>query len=124
MKWIRTVADIKRAKERSEALLYDTALTLIENRARGILTAHENLDEFIMGMGAWFFTTHDDRHIGDHDSTPGYMLSFERMMDEFHRMELKVTGESMRFTANGPVVREWGATDLLDGVGVAKKYAR
>lgn len=43
-------------------------------------------------------------------------------MDEFSDMELKVTGEPMRFTATGPVVKMWGVTNGLDGAAVAQKY--
>ena len=34
----------------------DAASRMVEQRARQILQAHPNLDEFIMGMGAAFFT--------------------------------------------------------------------
>ena len=46
------------------------------------------------------------------------------MMDEFDDLELKVTGEPMRFTAQGPIVREWGVCDGLNGAAVAEKYGQ
>jgi len=122
-----TVAAIKREKERTDIRLYDMALTLIERRARAILAAHANLDEFVMGMGTWIFTkrdSEDDISTVYREYIPAYAMPFTRMMDEFDDLELKVTGESMRFTAGGPVVREWGGTDGLDGEGVAEKYGQ
>lgn len=120
-----TVKAIKREKERTDARLYDAALALIEQRARNILTSHVNLDEFVMGMGGWLFTK---RNSNDYISTvyreyiPAYVAAFTRMMDEFDDLELKVTGEPMRFTAQGRVVREWGNCAGLDGIGIADRY--
>lgn len=122
-----TVARIKHEKERTDARLYRMALRLIETRARKILIAHPALDEFIMGMGAWMFTrkdSQDDISTVYREYIPRYAESFTRMMDTFDRLELKVTGEPMRFTARGPKVTDWGVCDDLDGKGVAAKYAR
>lgn len=122
-----TVAAIKREKEQTENRLYRMASRLIETRARKILSAHPSLDEFIMGMGAWMFTrrdSQDDISTVYREYIPAYAESFTRMMDEFDDMELKVTGEPMRFTARGSKVTDWGGTDGLDGEGVAAKYAR
>lgn len=124
---LATLAEIKRERERTETRLYEMALSLIERQARKILVAHPSLDEFVMAMGGWLFTRRD---IQDDISTvyreyiPAYAMPFTRMMDEFDRLELKVTGEPMRFTARGPIVREWGGTDGLNGVAVAVKYGR
>jgi hypothetical protein len=121
------LAAIKREKEATDEKLYSMALSLIEKRARAILAAHPTLDEFVMGMGGWLFTK---RNGDDYISTvyreyiPSYAKSFTEMMDEFDDLELKVTGESMRFTADGPIVREWGCTDGLDGKGIVERYAR
>lgn len=120
-----TMAQIKREKERTDAHLYETAFILIETRARKILVAHPSLDEFVMAMGGWLFTRHgSDDNISDIELShiPGYVRSFANMMDEFSDMELKVTGEPMRFTATGPVVKMWGVTNGLDGAAVAQKY--
>jgi hypothetical protein len=120
-----TLTQIKREKERTEIRLYEMALTLIETRARKILAAHSSLDEFVMGMGGWLFTKKDSEDsISDvyRERIPAYTKSFLEMMDEFNDIELKVTGEPMRFTATGPVVRMWGVCDGLDGAAVAQKY--
>lgn len=123
-----TLSEIKREKERADARLYGAALKLIESRARKILAAHHNLDEFVMAMGGWLFTQRNgENKISDCDDRqyiPSYALPFARMMDAFDRLELKVTGEPMRFTARGPVVREWGATDGMDGKAVAAQYLK
>lgn len=120
-----TLAQIKREKERTDIRLYEMALTLIETRARKILAAHSNLDEFVMGMGGWLFTKKDSEdNISDvyRERIPAYAKPFLEMMDEFNDIELKVTGEPMRFTATGAVVKMWGGTDGLDGAAVAEKY--
>lgn len=93
------------------------ALDLVEKRARAILRQHPNLDEFIMGMGIWFFTrkvgTKDEKGIVIEEwmnnivhEPLAYMKPVADLIDEWDEY-LKITGEPMRFTANGPVVREW-----------------
>lgn len=122
---MRTLAQIKREKERMDEHLYAAALVLIETWARKLLAAHPNLDEFVMAMGGWLFSRRgSDAYISDvyEEWIPAYAKSFKRMMDEFSNLELKVTGEPMRFTARGPVVRMWGVCDELDGDAVAKRY--
>jgi hypothetical protein len=122
---MKTVTQIKREKEKMEQRLYDAALALIEDRARKILVAHPSLDEFVMAMGGWLFSKkNSDDNISDvyGERIPAYARAFCGMMDEFDDMELKVTGEPMRFTAQGPVVRMWGICDGLDGKAVAAKY--
>lgn len=127
MKQLATLAQIKRERMQSEDRLYTMALDLIKNKARKILLDHPSLDEFVMAMGGWVFTRKGSR---DEISTvyreyiPAYAMLFTRMMDDFDKLELKVTGEAMRFTATGPVVTSWGVTDGLDGAGVARKYGR
>jgi len=127
MKTLLTLAQIKRERMHSETRLYAMALALIENKARKILLAHAALDEFVMAMGGWVFT--GKGHAGDistvyREHIPAYAKSFTRMMDEFDELELKVTGEPMRFTATGPKVAMWGITDGLDGDAVARKYGK
>jgi hypothetical protein len=123
---MKTLQEIKHERMAFEERSYADALELIQSKARKILIAHNDLDEFVMGMGSWLFTRKKD---GADISTvyrediPTFALPFCRMMDEFDDLEMKVTGESMRFTATGPVVYSWGACDLLDGAGVAGKYA-
>lgn len=122
---LKSVNQIREEKEKMEESLYESALTLIEHKARKILASHPSLDEFVMCMGGWLFTrknSNDDISDIDRSRVPSFARTFMEMMDEFHDMELKVTGEPMRFTAAGPVVRMWGATDGLNGEAVAEKY--
>lgn len=93
----------------------DNASVFVEEQARAILKKHPNLHEFVMAMGSWFFTTKrsKDRTLlpGEHavlHDEPSYiknsrLASFIAEWDEY----LKITGEPMRFTADGPVVRNW-----------------
>lgn len=120
-----TLGQIKGLHRRMEERIYAQAFTLIERKARAILRNHPDLDEYVMAMGGWFFTGKDRSHdisTSSRDYIPWYARPFERMMDAFEEMELKVTGEPMRFTANGPVVSDWGACDGMNGKAVAAKY--
>lgn len=81
----------------------DIAMQLIEQRARRILVTHPNLDEFIMGMGSWFFTRKGGEIIVD---PLGYMKPISDIIDEWDAY-LKLTGEPMRFTAEGETVTDW-----------------
>jgi hypothetical protein len=83
----------------------DFALEYVEQEARKILVKHPDLKEFIMTMGAVFFITWDDEivyeeldYIAESD-----LAEFISDWDDY----LKLTGEPMRFTATGPLVRDW-----------------
>ena len=116
-----TLAQIKQEKERTDERLYREASLLIEGKARKILAAHTNLDEFVMAMGGWLFTKKSGKEYIStvyREDVPYYVRAFMRMMDEFDDMELKVTGESMRFTAAGPIVTTWGCTEGLNAAAI------
>lgn len=89
----------------------EAASAFVEQEARAILRGHSNLHEFIMGMGIWCFTLVKADGSDDHptiNDEPRYvshsrLARFISKWDEY----LKITGEPMRFTADGPVVREW-----------------
>ena len=91
------------------------ASQIVEQKARQILLEHPNLDEFIMGMGGWFFTRKDKDHTGesmiihecDTDECPKYMIGLQNFIDQWDN-DLHVTGELMRFTAKGKKITEWG----------------
>ena len=118
-----TLCEIEKLVRDSNTLIYSKALKLIEQDARSLLRKHKNLDEFVMAMGSWFFTPKDKSrdNFGNESfqSLPRYMQSFAKMMESFEVMELKITGAPMRFTADGPLVHDWGATD---GKTVAETY--
>lgn len=81
------------------------ALAEVERRARKLLNDHQNLDEFIMGMGIASFTVKGSEWSVD-DTDLKYLkpvLDFIRDWDEY----LKLTGEPVRFTATGPRITSW-----------------
>lgn len=80
------------------------ALEIVESRAREILCKHSNLDEFIMGMGVWFFTGKDKEHFDDRDLA--YLKPFAELFYEWDEY-LKLTGKPMRFTAYGKKRTDW-----------------
>jgi hypothetical protein len=99
------------------------ALILVEAQARAILRRHPALDEFVMGMGMWFFTY----KVGARDrcgirltadmnrclhEPRAYMRPLLDILDELND-DLKLTGEPMRFTAEGPVIHDWGVQNRL-----------
>jgi len=91
----------------------------VERMARGILKRHSHLDEFIMAMGSYFFTAKNgkddlqpitqkmnaswDYYYVDTVAYLKPLNDFIGKWDEY----LKITGEPMRFTANGPKVTDW-----------------
>ena len=91
----------------------------IERLARAILRKKAQLHEFVMAMGTWFFTNHAGKVV-EHEvehynpvSTSPYshtprrwvapLWEFIQEWDE----DLHLTGDPMRFTAEGPVITEW-----------------
>lgn len=92
-------------------------LKLVEFKARTILRNNPKLHEFIMGMGGWIFTdkagdtveTHTERRNDDY--TYRYVCKdwakpVAELIDEWDQY-LKLTGNPMRFTLNGPVITDW-----------------
>lgn len=86
--------------------------------ARKALRDHAELNEFVMAMGGWFFTLKE----GEMDkmglaATPGNDIIHDCADDPRFKdieafisqwdSELGITGEPMKFTAAGPVCREW-----------------
>lgn len=101
---------------------YDLVITELERRARKILREHPNLDEYIMAMGGWMFTRklgtrNEQGFIVESDSMTiihedeaeniQYMRPIYDLMREWDN-DMKLTGDAMRFTAEGEVVRTWG----------------
>lgn len=90
---------------------YDRArsigLAIIEREARKVLKDDPTIKEFVMAMGSATFTCLYDGgeellHVEDVDSS----LDLKFILDEWDDV-FKFTGEPMRFTATGPVRREW-----------------
>lgn len=104
----------------------ETALAEVERLARKILKEHQNLNEFVMGMGMWEIT----RKIGTRDDSGGTVVKFQTTTESYGLINdvvelelaylkplgdfidewdsvLHLTGTPMRFTADGPVVTDW-----------------
>lgn len=81
----------------------ETALKLLERRARGILRRHSSLGEFVMSMGIWGFTYKNGERI---DEPFAYMRPISDLISRWDDF-LKLTGEPMRFTAKGEITRDW-----------------
>ena len=89
------------------------AIALLEQRARAVMRAHPECKEFICCMGSAFFVVNCPEAIdGEDNVTPGdrgapaYMEPVAELLDEWDKY-LKLTGEGFRFTARGPIVRDW-----------------
>ncbi len=97
----------------------DLAADLVEKMARKILTNHNELDEFIMAMGSYFFTY---KNGGAHlqptvqkmnksfnyyyeDSEP-YLKPLNDFIGAWDK-RLKMTGDAMRFTAKSEKITDW-----------------
>ena len=80
------------------------ALKHVEALARKILKQHPNLDEYVMAMGTAFFSDCYMETISVYDRA--YMRSLSKFLDEWDEY-LKLTGEPMRFTADGKKMTDW-----------------
>lgn len=85
----------------------DLALNYVEEQARKILRQHPNLTEFVMAMGSCTFSTvinGREDNLGLEDRA--YFKPLQDFIWEWNDI-LGILGEPMRFTADGPVIREW-----------------
>lgn len=85
------------------------ALPFVEAEARKILARHSNLDEFIMGMGRWFFTDKKGNHVTDTYGPPVKYVRDSKLANFISEWDelLRITGNPMRFTATGPKITNW-----------------
>lgn len=89
---------------------FESAIELVELEARNILRKNKSLDEFVMAMGSASFTTKKKKGTPYYDIVDlGKNPSFKRLNDFINQWDsyLKITGEAMRFTANGPKITDW-----------------
>lgn len=111
-------------QERIEQL-YNEAHALglqeIERLARKILNRYEDLDEFIMCMGMWFFPSEKydvnfssditgvSFYIGDSDEEEEVEFDFSELEDFITKWDrdFHFTGSSMRFTKDGEIIEHW-----------------
>jgi len=80
------------------------ALKILEQKARKILTQHPNLNEFVMGMGGWSFWDKKDNRYTDNEVS--YLVPFANFIIKYDNY-LKLTGNPMRFTAKGKIIKNW-----------------
>ncbi len=97
----------------------DLALKEVERLARQVLKDHPELDEFIMCMGSYFFTVKNSEenilpytekmniswNYYSEDTFP-YLKPINDFIGKWDNY-LKLTGEPMRFTAKGKIVKNW-----------------
>ena len=76
----------------------------VKRLARAILKKNKNLNEFVMGMGTWFFVHKDGRNCDESDYKS--LQEFSDFIREYDNI-LKITGEPMRFTAEGEKITNW-----------------
>lgn len=81
----------------------------VERLAREILRKNPTLTEFSMGMGVYGFHTQDGRYIDPQESYINPVVpkrqfrALNSFIDKWNR-DLRITGERMRFTADGPKI--------------------
>ena len=98
-----TEADLQEAYDRARSV----GLFLVEKYAREVLKDHKELKEFVMGMGTYNFWVADDLQADfGYLGCNGCVDKLDQLMEDWDDV-LKLTGEPMRFTADGPVRREW-----------------
>jgi len=79
------------------------ALIIVEREARKVLKKDTCLGEFVMGMGVWNFTSKRDMWMIDAEERAPELARFIDKWDDY----LHLTGNSMRFTADGEVRTDW-----------------
>lgn len=95
-----------------------TASEAVEKMARQILREHPELNEFIMGMGTYFFTYKKGGNLhpisSKMNSSYNYVYydtePFLKPLNDFigeWDSRLNITGDGMRFTADGIKVTDW-----------------
>lgn len=83
----------------------ELALEYVEQEARKILRKCTTLNEFITAMGAAFFTDKHGNSLNDHE-LPKSALELIEFIEEVDP-ELHLTGNPMRFTADGEKITNW-----------------
>lgn len=91
--------------------MYNIALSEVEKLARSILKKNPTLKEFVNAMGTCFFTTYEGDTVdlweyGTSNLTRKSFKDLANFIDDWDSI-LKLTGESMRFTATGEKKTDW-----------------
>lgn len=93
----------------AESLAVRQALIKIENLARAIMVKHPAATEFVMGMGDAFFVMRKGNiefFKPYYQACPKYMSPLFDFIKQYNT-RLKLTSESMRFTATGKKILVW-----------------
>jgi hypothetical protein len=90
----------------------------VEKMARQILREHKELDEFVMAMGTYFFTYKKGGNLDPISSkmnssynyvyydTEPFLKPLNDFISEWDSV-LKITGDAMKFTADGIKITDW-----------------
>jgi hypothetical protein len=78
----------------------------VEKLARKILCENVDLDEFVMAMGTWSFTIKHKKPSEDADDNEKRFDEIREFISKWDK-KLKITGEAMRFTADGEKITNW-----------------
>ena len=92
-------ADLQHAYEKAQKC----AISIMEQMARRVLHEHSDYSEFFSAYGNWGFIRHDQHIVTGVYCPSAELLEFIRQWDA----KLGLTYARIRFTANGPIVREW-----------------
>ena len=91
-----TEADLEHAYNRAKSI----GLFLVEKYARTLLREQEWLEEFIMENGEFYFLTTEGEV-----ANANQLSNLARLIDKWD--VLRLADGTMRFTATGPIRREW-----------------
>jgi len=96
----------------------DIAINEVIRMARQLMRNHKNLHEFIIAMGSYFFIDDNNDTIETTDQlmnksyeyyTVDSFKYFKPLNDFISKWDdtLKLTGEGIRFTADGEIITDW-----------------
>lgn len=111
------LAELQNKVDTMESFISDKYIHEIEIIARNILNNHSRLDEFVMANGQIFFTVKNENLYQNDPCSHGgfavidldryaYMKELKDLIDE-NDYQFHMTGDSMRFTANGEKITNW-----------------
>lgn len=79
----------------------------VEQLARDVLASYPELDEFVKGMGTWFFSVKGDiKYFEDFDKPTKELIELDDFICEWDNV-YRMTGSPVRFTAKGKRVTNW-----------------
>lgn len=82
------------------------AIQYVQEEARRMMQQHEELDEFIMRMGTWFFRTVDGEIVGFEDRSYIEKCDLTKFIQDWDEY-LRITGYAVRLKKNGPAITNW-----------------